>query len=187
MLSVQNNRVKHFVKIGYKVELPFGYVYTKAKGTVAQLNDGFLPGSSNHTITTVFKFKKEAAEEMVKDASYKQAGTGYTFLPLIKEIFSINEDGTESESLSFKSGEMLRLKGSHTSFDATDEVQGIFLIKEDKTETRFVNYNRIGSNVVEAYIPSGLTVGSYEVKLVTKPGIERYAKSLYSGKITITE
>ena len=30
VLSVLNDRVKRFVNLGYKVELPFGYVYNKA-------------------------------------------------------------------------------------------------------------------------------------------------------------
>ena len=45
VLSVLNDRVKHFVNLGYKVELPFGWMFNKANGTVAKLNEGFTPGS----------------------------------------------------------------------------------------------------------------------------------------------
>lgn len=52
-------------------------------------------------------------------------------------------------------GALLRIKGKNVSFDADDEAQGIFLVASDKTEIRVASYNRIGSSVVEAYIPSG--------------------------------
>lgn len=31
VLSVLDDRVKHFVNLGYKVELPFGYMFNKAQ------------------------------------------------------------------------------------------------------------------------------------------------------------
>lgn len=128
VLSVLDDRVKHFVNLGYKVELPFGYVFNKANGTVAKLNDGFTPGASNHRITTAFKFKDDAA----------------------------------------------------------DSLQGLFLISTDKTETRIANYNRIETSILEAFIPSTFAAGTYEIKLVTKPGTERYEKCMFSSTIEIT-
>ena len=186
VLSVLNDRVKHFVNLGYKVELPFGYVYNKANGTVPKLNDGFVPGTGNHKISTVFKFKDDAAEEMVKGAAYKLAGSGYVLLPVIKGMYSILADGKESETLNFAPGAMLRVKGKYVSFDASDEAQGVFLIAADKSENRVARYNRIGTSVIEAYVPAGLAAGSYEVKLVTKPGAERYEKYTFATRITVT-
>lgn len=185
VLSVLNDRVCHFVNLGYKVELPFGYVYNKANGTVAKLNDGFVPGKGNHRITSVFKFKEDASREMAKDASYKLAGSGYVQVPSIKEVSSILPNGTESEKLEFAVGAMLRIKGKNVSFDAEDEVQGVFLVSSDATETRVLNYNRIGTNVIEAYVPA-VVAGSYEIKLVTKPGTERYEKAVSATAINVT-
>lgn len=185
VLSVLNDRVCHFVNLGYKVELPFGYVYNKANGTVAKLNDGFVPGKGNHRITSVFKFKEDASREMAKDASYKLAGSGYVQVPSIKEVSSILPNGTESEKLEFAVGAMLRIKGKNVSFDAEDELQGVFLVSSDATETRVLNYNRIGTNVIEAYVPA-VVAGSYEIKLVTKPGTERYEKAVSATAINVT-
>ena len=185
VLSVLNDRVCHFVNLGYKVELPFGYVYNKANGTVAKLNDGFVPGKGNRRITSVFKFKEDASREMAKDASYKLAGSGYVQVPSIKEVSSILPNGTESEKLDFSVGAMLRIKGKNVSFDAEDEVQGVFLVSSDATETRVSNYNRIGTNVIEAYVPA-VVAGSYEIKLVTKPGTERYEKAVSATAINVT-
>ena len=174
VLSVLNDRVKHFVNLGYKVELPFGWMFNKATG------------SSNHRITTVFKFKDDAADEMIKNAAYRQAGSGYVLIPVIKEMYSVLKNGKESDILEFDSGSMLRIKGKNVSFDADDEVQGVFLVASDKTEIRVASYNRIGSSIIEAYIPSGIDAGNYEVKLVTKPGTERYEKCVSSVTVTVT-
>ncbi|MDD7125574.1 hypothetical protein, partial [Treponema porcinum] len=65
-------------------------------------------------------------------------------------------------------------------------VQGVFLVASDKTEIRVASYNRIGSSIIEAYIPSGIDAGNYEVKLVTKPGTERYEKCVSSVTVTVT-
>ena len=186
VLSILNDRVRHFVNLGYKVELPFGYVYNKANGTVAKLNDGFVPGKGNHRLTSVFKFKEDASIEMTQNASYKLAGIGYVQFPSIKEITSILPNGTESGNLDFSAGAILRIKGKNVSFDAEDEIQGVFLVSSDSTETRVSNYNRIGTNVIEAYVPS-VTSGNYEIKLVTKPGTERYEKAVASTTVTITD
>ena len=185
VLSVLNDRVKRFVNLGYKVELPFGYVYNKANGTVPKLNDGFVPGTGNHKISTVFRFKDDAAEEMVKGASYKLAGSGYVQIPVIKEVCSIQSDGKESDSVEFAAGAIMRLKGKNVSFDASDSNQGVFLVASDKAETRVASYNRVGTSVIEAYVPSDLSVGDYEVKLVTKPGTERYEKCVSSVTVSV--
>ena len=91
----------------------------------------------------------------------------------------------ESENLDFSAGAMLRIKGKNVSFVAEDEVQGVFLVSLDSSETRFSNYNRIGTNVIEAYVPA-VASGSYEIKLVTKPGTERYEKTVYSTVVNVT-
>lgn len=186
VLSILNDRVKNFVNLGYKVELPFGFVFNRANGTVAHLNDSFISGTANHRITPVFKFKDDASEEMTKNAAYRVAGSGYVNLPEIKELFSVLSNGTESEKLEFTCGAMLKIKGKKLSFDADDVSQGVFLVANGKNDTRISAYNRVGSAVVEAYIPAQAAAGSYEIKLITKAGTERYAASIFSGKISVT-
>ena len=185
VLSVLNTKIKHFVNLGYKVELPFGYIYNKANGTVAKINDGFVPGTGNHRISTVFKFKSDAMYEMTKDASYKNAGSGYITFPLITDLYSIKSNGKESESLSFAAGAMLRIIGKNISFNLEDVLQGVFLVDGEHHETRIETFNRIGTNIIEAYIPA-VSAGNYEVKIVTKPGAERYEKCVSSKMIEVT-
>ena len=117
-------------------------MFNKANGTVAKLNEGFMPGSSNHRITTVFKFKDDAADEMIKNAAYRQAGSGYVLIPVIKEMYSVLKNGKESDILEFDSGSMLRIKGKNVSFDADeskiDEISEI----SDKTEENSSEKNK---------------------------------------------
>ena len=187
VLTVLDNRVKHFVKLGYRVELPFGYVFNRANGTSRKLRDGFVPGTLNHRISAVFKFKNGAAEEMARDAAFNMAGKGYVGFPVIDELCSKRRDGSESEELVFAPGSMLLIKGQRTSTDVEDPKQGVFLINADKEETRINEYTHIGTNLVEAYVPSDLPPGKYEVKLVTKPGSKRYAKSIAEQTIEVKE
>ena len=128
VLSVLNDKVKHFVNLGYKVELPFGYIFNRAKGTIPQINDGFVPGTGNHRITTVFRFKSDAEYDMTKNAMYRNAGSGYVIFPVITGLYSILSSGRESENLSFEAGTMLRIKGKDFSFDST-VVAGVKLPK----------------------------------------------------------
>jgi len=185
MLSILSDKVKHFVNLGYKVELPFGYIFNKANGTVARINDGFVPGTGNHRISPVFRFKPEAADEMTKNASYKNAGSGFVTLPQITELYSIKNNGKEDEALSFAAGSLLRIMGKNISFDIEDASQGVFLVDGEHHETRIETYNRIGTNVLEAYIPA-VSAGNYEIKIVTKPGTDRYEKCVASKKIEVT-
>ena len=186
VLTVLDNRVKHFVNLGYRVELPFGYVFNRANGTVRRLNDGFVPGTANHRISPVFKFKDDSRAEMAKDAAYRLAGSGYVGLPAVTELCSKKPDGSESEELAFRPGAMLCLKGKNLSFNPADLLQGVFLVDGSGGEVRVGAYNRIGTNVVEAYVPSDVPGGRYEVKLVTKPGKDRYGKSVASSPVQVT-
>lgn len=185
VLAVLDDRVRHFVRLGYKVELPFGTVFNRANGTVAGLHKGFVPGSGNHRITSVFKFTEDAAEEMTQGAEYRLAGRGFVRVPVVRELRAVLPDGTESGSLVFKPGALLRLRGRHVSFDANDAAQGVFVRAQGGERLRIGRYSRIGSNVVEGFIPDGLAAGSYEVTLVTKPGLRRYEQGVCSARITV--
>lgn len=185
VLSVLNDRVKHFVNLGYKVELPFGFAYLKAKGTADRLIDSFTPGTGNHKITVAFMYKQDAATEMTKDAAYRLVGAGYVSNPVITIINSVTDSGKEGEALTFKNGDMLRVKGRYLSFAIEDERQGVFLVAKNKSEIRLTRYNRTGTNIVDAYIPADIAVGDYGVSLVTKPGAGRYEQYTYSTKIAV--
>ena len=43
-------------------------MFNRANGTAAILSDGFIPGTANHQISAMFRFKDNAADKMSKGA-----------------------------------------------------------------------------------------------------------------------
>lgn len=185
MLSVLNDRVKHFVALGYKVELPFAYVFLKANGTVAKLNDAFVPGTKNHRISACCTLKEEAAKEMEDSTAYRISNTGWVVLPKITEIASMDDAGTESETLKFQAHDILRVKGKNLAFDHSDKEQGIFFIGADGTETRASRYHNIGSAITDVYVPEDLVKGTYKVKVATSPRKECHEVFTFASAIEV--
>lgn len=169
VLSVLNDRVKHFVNLGYNVELPFAFIHLKANGTVDKLNDGFIPGTGDHRFEVVCTFKEDAAKEMEDTTAYRIAGTGWAILPKITEIVGISDIGAEIKNTDFESDAILRIKGKNLSFNASDSSQGVFFVDKDGAETRAVRYNSVGTSITEVFIPASLESGIYKVKIVTSP------------------
>ncbi len=169
VLSVLNDRVKHFVRMGYRVELPFAFMHLKANGTVDRLNDGFMPGTGNHRFEVVCSFKPEALKEMKDCTAWRIAGIGWSRLPKIVELVSVDATGRECGELIFAPHDILRIKGRNLSFDAAKENQGVFFVGSDGLETRAARYNNVGTSITEVFVPGGLVPGSYKVKVVTGP------------------
>ncbi len=169
VLSVLNDRVKHFVNLGYRVELPFAFIHLKANGTVDRLNDGFTPGTGDHRLEVVCSFKADAAKEMEDSSAYRIAGIGWAILPKITELLSVDGTGKEQEKLSFHGQDILRIKGKNLSFDAAQADQGVFFVGTDGSKTRAERYHSVGSSITDVYVPGTLAAGSYKVKVVTSP------------------
>ncbi len=169
VLSVLNDRVKHFVNLGYDVELPFAFIHLKANGTADRLNDGFMPGIGDHRLEVSCRFKNDAAKEMEDSDAWRIAGVGWTILPKITELVSRNAMGRESEALSLYPLEILRIKGRNLSFDASDEQQGVFFINEEAQAIRAGRYHNVGTSITDVFIPGNLDPGIYKVKIVTSP------------------
>lgn len=185
VLSVLNDRVKHFVNEGASVELPFGYVFLRANGTVAKLNDGFMPGKGDHELNACFKFKKESKAEMEKSGFYRIDSTGWKILPKINELVSLTDGGKESGTLIFQAYDILRIKGENLSFDPDDEKQGVFLYgTETASKTRLNRYHNVGTNVTDVFIPQGINSGTYQVNIVTKPRLDGMEEYTFSKIIT---
>ena len=80
---------------------------------------------------------------------------------------------------------MLRIRGRNLLLKPDDIRQGIFLVDGEQHETRIKSYHRIGTRIVEGVIPA-VSTGSYGIKVVTKPGIERYEQYSFSKPVEIT-
>ena len=169
VLSVLNDRVKHFVNLGYDVELPFAYIHLRANGTADRLNDGFVPGSGDHRFEATCVFKADAAKEMEDTSAWRIAGVGWSILPKITELVSRDAAGKENGNLSFNCLDILRIKGQNLSFDAADEKQGVFFVDGSGAKTHANRYFNVGTSITDVFIPSGLAPGKYKVRVVTSP------------------
>ncbi len=169
VLSVLNDRVKHFVNLGYDVELPFAYIHLRANGTSDRLNDGFMPGVGDHRFEATCVFKADAAKEMEATNAWRIAGVGWSILPKITELVSRDAAGKENGNLTFKSHDILRIKGQNLSFDALKEEQGVFFVDDSGTKTRADRYFNVGTSITDVFIPDGLAPGNYKVQIVTSP------------------
>ncbi len=95
----------------------------------------------------------------------------------------MQNDASESPLLNAAAGKTLRLHGRNLSFDIADSAQGVFLENETGL-TRIGTYNRRGSNIVDAVVPSSLAAGSYSISIVTKPGLTYFTANIDS-EITV--
>ncbi len=64
------------------------------------------------------------------------------------------------------------IKGDMLDFDSAETTQGIFLIAEDKSETKVEIVGQIRPSVLRFIVPPTLTSGEYTIKVRTKPGKE---------------
>lgn len=184
-LSILSDTVKQYMNLGYKVELPFGYAFLKATGTVEKINDGFVPGTQNHRLSATFRFKDDAALEIENSTAYRHAASGYVILPEIVSIEEILSDGSEAQISTLGTQSMFRLHGQYLSFDPKDPKQGVFFIASDNSETAVKRYSRIGTSITDGFMPDNLAPGSYNIKIVTKPGIDRLENFTFSKKIEV--
>ena len=186
VLSVLNDRVKHFVRMGFNVELPFAFIRLRANGTSDRLNEGFAPGTGDHRFEVTCSFKPDAAKEMEDTSAWRMAGTGWAILPKITELASKGADGKESRKLDFARNDILRIRGANLSFNASDGKQGVFFIDGDKAETRAGRYFGVGTAITDVFVPGDLEPGSYRVKVVTSPRKDAYEEFTFSGQVTVT-
>ena len=183
MLSVMENIVVKYLAKGYSVELPFGTLRANATGTCANIQDGFTLGSGNHTLGFLFNANEATTANVKAKLEYKQLPPDITGEAKLYRVTALNDDASESSSLSVTAGKTLRIHGRNLSFDITDENQGMFLENESGL-TRLSVYNRRGTNVVDVPVPTDLASGNYSVSIVTKPG-NTYFTANIDSEVTV--
>ena len=185
VLSVLNDRVRHFVKLGYNVELPFAYVHLKANGTTDSVNEGFTPGIGNHRFEVTCIFKNDAARDMEDTSAWRIADAGWVILPKITELVGMTNNGMETHLLDFEGMDIIRIKGKNLSFDASDDAQGVFFVDASGNTVRASRYHNIGTAITDAYIPKTLAAGQYRVKIVTSPRKKCLEECIYASAIKV--
>lgn len=186
VLAVLDDRVRYFVRMGYKVELPFACIRLKASGTAGKLTDSFMPGTGDHKLKAVCSIRKEAARDMENSTAWRITGRGWIILPKITELARVSSSGRDEKSLTFAPGDILRIRGRNLHFDAADEKQGVFFTDGQSGRIRAERYSNIGTAITEAFIPDGLVPGTYTVRIVTKPRRDSYEQYCAGTALTVT-
>ena len=183
-LSVLDSKVREYVNKGYSVELPFAYLNLNAKGTCNKPTDSFVNGMNNNKIGVKVVLKNDAIADMTNNVEYKHLSTGYIMDPKITGVFSILQDGTKSNDLSFAAGDIIEICGKNLTIDYDDEKQGVFF--ESETDSiRASKYSRSGTNVIDTVIPNVISQGRDHLTIRTKPGVERYAEHKVLNAISV--
>lgn len=183
MLSVMETIVSKYLAKGYTIELPIGTLRVNATGTCANIQDGFTPGTGNHTLGFLFNANDSTAKTVKDNLEYKQIPPDSTGEARIYRVTSLQNDASESSLLNVAGGKTLRLHGRNLQFDIEDTAQGVFLENEAGI-TRLESYSRRGSNIVDTVIPSSLNAGCYSISIVTKPG-NKYFTANIDSEITV--
>ncbi|GEM_PF-944068 len=184
VFSVLNTKVIDYVNKGYKVELPFLDIRLKATGTCDSKEGTFANGIGNNKLDVKVCINPEALEAMTADVAYEQKFPESPMDPKIALVYSVNPNGTKNENLEFKPSDSIRITGKNLAFQFDDQKQGVF-ITDGSTVSRIEKYNRLGSNILDAFIPSNLEPGEYSLYVTTKPGKERYKQADFEQKILV--
>ncbi len=179
MLSVMETIVEKYLAKGYSVDLPFGTLRANATGTCGNIQDGFDITNRGHTVGILFNANEQTITNVRSKLEYKQIPPDLTMEAKIYRVTSLNDDASENSSLSVKAGKTIRIHGRNLKFDIADENQGVFLENEGGL-IRISAYSRRGTNVVDTSIPDDLAQGSYNVSIVTKPGLNYFTASIDS-------
>lgn len=169
MFSVMESIVVKYLAKGYNVELPFGNVRANATGTCANIQDGFVLGTGNHSLGFLFTASESTAASVRAKLEYKQIPPDIKAEAKLYRVTALQSDASESGDLNVSAGRTLRLHGRNLTFDIADSAQGVFLENEGGV-SRVETYGRRGTNIVDAAIPAGLEAGIYSLSIVTKPG-----------------
>lgn len=185
MLSILDTIVRKYVARGYSVELPFCYAYNKAAGTTESIRNSFQPGAGNNRFQTVFEVKPDAAQDMTADVDYKLLPPEIVTAPRLLEAYVLTADAQESRELNVLPGSPMRLRGNNIKANLADSEQGVFLMAQDKSQTRITNYTRNGTNVIDFSVPAGIDSGTYSIMIVNKTESGVFQESKCADTVTV--
>lgn len=170
MLKVLESVIVNKLAEGYRVDLPFGSLKVNATGTCKKIEDTFSLANKNNDISVTFAPAENAKEYIRSNLRFVQDNPDSTKACRIYAVKSKQPDLSESGSLVFSAGDMVKLQGVKFTFDYSDDAQGVFLENADSAEkVRILNYSRAGSNIVEFPVPKELKKGTYRITISTKP------------------
>jgi hypothetical protein len=148
---------------GKTVKTPTGAFYLCAGGSMAAIDDPFLPEDkgNNHGVRLHHRPDHAFEEGVLADLVIVREERPDLSAPVLRTVQSAGEEypGT------LRPGGILLVKGLRLRFDPRSQEQGLFFADSSGSETRSPFYPQVLPGSVLASIPANLVAGTYSVIL----------------------
>jgi hypothetical protein len=148
---------------GKTVKTPTGSFYLCAAGSMASLDEAFLPRdqATNHEIRLHHRPDKGFEQAVLDDLLIVRDERPDLGSPKILSLQPVGEEASGS----IRAGGIVRIKGLRLRFDAKESGLGVFFIGESGAAERSPFYPMIQPSTVMASVPGSLAAGTYAVAI----------------------
>ncbi|HUX43104.1 MAG TPA: DNA-binding domain-containing protein [Rectinemataceae bacterium] len=169
---------------GQAVKTPTGTFYFGASGSLASIDDSFLPGSSatNHGIRLHHKPDRAFEDAAKLELSTERDERPDLSIPVLNTVIAAGEGQPDSP---LHVADTAEIKGLRLRFDAADATQGLFFVDQGGAESRSPRYSLILPGTVHALVPAGLAPGDYKVKLRAAVNGKDVTEGVYKGVVRV--
>ncbi len=171
---------------GCYVQVPIGSFWAAAGGTADFIDTSFEPRNTktDHNIDMKFRFSLAGKENLLQELEAERVPSAFVMNPSISTIALVNDKGEGVSSSTFAVGDTIRLSGINLKIDPDDAEQGVLFSSEALT-VKASKIRRNTQGCLEVEIPAGLENGEYKLRVITKPGKNRYTGAYSESLIKI--
>lgn len=148
----------YYLSQGHTISLDYFKVRYSISGVFTDTSDSF--DANRHQLNlkmTPGKFMKDVIGSVPLT---KVKGSSVSI-----DIDRVQDYMSKTNNEILTAGGMVRILGDRLSIDQADENQGVYLIDEDRTETKIEFLQQISSGELMVQIPIGLTSGTYRLEI----------------------
>lgn len=162
------------IQNGNNVHTDLFKIYPRISGVFTNADDSY--DASRHTIKLNMNPGSRLKDVSSNITVKKVEITSHE--PVIQQLIDLK---TNVINETFTPGQIASLKGSLLKFDEDSELQGIFFIKSDNTETKASNVVKNKPSELLFFVPESLSEGIFQVEVRT---ILYNSKTLKKGRLT---
>ncbi len=163
------------IQNGNNVNTELFKIYPSISGVFTNKEDGF--NSNRHAIKLNMNPGKRLNEAIANIELKKVEITSPE--PVIQQFIDLKNNVINE---SFSPGQIVSMKGSLLKFNEEDELQGVFFIAANNTETKVSNMVKNKPSELMFFAPEGLTEGNYQVEVRT---IFHNGKTMKKGRLLV--
>jgi len=162
VMQVYKEELRKQLFEGRMVKTPTGSFYLSAAGTMAGLDDSYLPKdkTNNHAVRLHHRPEGLFEESILADLEISREERPDLSVPSLRDVQAAGED-----SGLIHPGGLVRLRGLRLRFDPKAREQGVFFVDGAGIESRSSFYPTILPGTVLAGVPESLIPGDFRVAL----------------------